>query len=225
MNPHGGFGFLQSLTVYEDTLPDCARLGVSMRNRRIVCFLMGTWIGVSAMLAINVYRNFDAVEAVLSSPPEPATKIFKTLGPDNARRLLRYTAGAENADTFEVWEDGQMALGLFIALILFLGSSTRVMSPIPIVMVLLVVFLHVKITPELAWLGRSLEFMTPSDPVMSQAQFWRLHRIYEILETVKCLLGMGLTAFLVTQNKAKVVRRRHHHEEPLTDFNRHAASR
>ena len=177
------------------------------------------------MLAINVYRNFDAVDTVLSSPPEQANKILRTLGPDHARRLLRYTAGVENADTFETWEDVQLVLGLLIAVVLFLGSSTRAMSPVPVVMVLLVVFLHFKITPELAWLGRSLEFMSPSDPSVSQAQFWRLHRIYEILETVKCVLGLGLTGFLVTQNKARVVRRRQHHEEPLAELNRHATSR
>jgi len=186
---------------------------------------MGIWIGVSAMLAFNVYRNFDAVEAVLKSPPDQAGTILKILGPDNARMLLRYTAGIENSDTFEAWEDIQLGLGLLIMTVLVLGSSTRMLSVVPLVMTLVVVFLHLKITPELAWLGRSLEFTALIETV-TREQFWRLHRIYAILETVKCLLGLGLTVFLVMQSSTKVVRRRHRHEPAeATEFNRHATWR
>lgn len=186
---------------------------------------MGIWIGVSAMLAFNVYRNFDVVETVLNSPPEQAGRILKVLGPDNGRMLLRYTAGVENSSTFEVWEDIQLALGLLIVVVMFLSSSTRILSVVPLVMTLLVVFLHVKITPDLAWLGRSLEY-TPLVESIPREQFWKLHRIYGILETVKCLLGLGLTVFLVMQSSAKVVRRRHRHEAPTAaEYNRHATSR
>src|SRR5438874_8645290 len=84
-----------SLLRLRESVCDCARLGVSMRYRRIVCFLMGSWIGVSAMLALAVYRNFDAVETILKSPPEleQTQRIFTMLGSENARMLLRYTAG------------------------------------------------------------------------------------------------------------------------------------
>lgn len=192
-----------------------------MRNRRVVCFLMGIWIGVSAMLALNVYRNFDAVEAIVKAPPEQA-RIFKIIGPDNARALLRYTAGVENADTFEVWEDIQFGLGILIMAVLFLASSTRILSVFPLVMTLLLVFMHLKITPELAWLGRTIEF-APLAETVTRDQFWRLHRIYGILEIVKCMLGMGLTVFLVMQRSAKVVRRRHRREpETAGEFNREA---
>jgi len=195
-----------------------------MRNRRIVCFLMGIWIGVSGMLALNVYRNFDSVETVLKSPPEQAGRVIKILGP-NARMLLRYAAGVETSDTFEVWEDLQFALAFLIMGLLFLSSSTRALSVVPLVMTLLLVFLHFKITPELAWLGRSIEFVPLIEPTALE-QFWKLHRIYGILEIVKFVLGLGLTVFLVLQSSTKVVRRRYRHE-PATasELNRHATPR
>ena len=171
---------------------------------------MGVWLGVSAMLAFNVFRNFEAVDSVLKSPPEQAEKILKTLGPENARMLLRYSAGVENGNTFEVWEDIQLALGVLLAMVLFLSSSTRLLAIVPLLMMALVLFLHVKITPELEWLGRSLEFK-PLEEVLPADHFWTLHRIYAILDTVKCLLGAGLTVLLVMQSSTKVVRRRHHH--------------
>jgi hypothetical protein len=187
---------------------------------------MGIWIGVSAMLALNVYRNFDAVETVLNTPPEQAERVFKILEHENARMLLRYTAGVENANTFETWEQIQFALGLLVIVVMFMSTSTRVFSAVPLVMLLLVLFMHFKVGPELAWVGRSLEFTPATANPAAREQFWRLHRIYGILETVKCLLGLGLTVFLVMQSSAKVVRRRHRHEPAAaTEFNREAASR
>jgi len=164
------------------------------------------------MLACEVYRNFDAVDAVLKSPPEQAERILRVLGPDNARMLLRYTVGVENSNTYEAWEDIQFVLGIVIVGVMFLSSSTRTLSVVPLVMTLLVVFLHAKITTDLAWLGRSLEFTPPAAGFVTRDQFWRLHRIYEILEVVKCILGLGLMVFLVMQSSTKVVRRRHRHE-------------
>lgn len=216
---------LQSFTCFCNP-PIALDWALSMRYRRIVCFLLGAWIGVSAMLALDAYRRFEAVDAVLKSPPEQAVKILKILGPDNARRLLRYTAGVQNSGTFETWETIQLALGVLITLVLFLGSSTRMLSVAPLLMTLLVAFLHFKITPELIWLGRSLEFSAGPDEALPREQFWRLHYIYAILETVKCIIGFGAAVFLFAQGGTKVVRRRRHHEgEPLAEFNRHAASR
>ena len=185
---------------------------------------MGAWLGVSVMLALGVYRNFDSVESVLKAPPEKAERIVRVLGPD-VRRLLRYTAGVQNAKTFEVWEDIQIGLGALIAMVLFLSSSMRYLSVVPLVMILLVLFMHLKITPELAWLGRSLEFSSGDDALPSD-HFWTLHRIYAILDTVKCVLGAAVAIFLMAQSSTKVVRRRHRHErDTLAELDRHAASR
>src|ERR1051326_6643144 len=96
-----------------------------MRYRRFVCFLLGIWIGVSAMLALAVYQNFNTVDDILRTPPQQASTILKALGTDDARKLLRYTAGMENVNTFETWEDFQFALGLLVSAILFLESPTR----------------------------------------------------------------------------------------------------
>ena len=197
----------------------------SMRNRRIICFLMGTWIGVSAMLALSIYRNFDAVDAALKSPPEQAGRILRALGPDSARMLLRYTAGIENSEIFDTWEDIQAALGLLIAVVMFLSPSTRVLSVVPLVMTLLVLFLHLRINPDLTWLGRSLEFTPLAVDSPQREQFWRLHRIYAILESVKCLLGLGVTAILVMQGSTKVVKRRRRHEPAEGDLSHRAALR
>ena len=175
------------------------------------------------MLAYGAYRNFDAVEAMMKSPPEQVNRIYHMVGQDNIRMVLRYAAGMINADTFEAWENIQFGLGLLVAVVLFLSSTTRVLAAVPLIMLLLVVFLHFKITPELAWVGRTLEFLPMAEGAVTREHFWNVHRIYAILETVKCLMGLGLAIFLVQQGSTRVVRRRHRSEGSAPELDRHAA--
>ncbi len=48
---------------------DCGRLGVSMRIRRLVCFLLGVWVGISLILALNAYLTFSAIDEVMRTKP------------------------------------------------------------------------------------------------------------------------------------------------------------
>ncbi len=183
-----------------------------MRNRRIICFLTGIWLGVSAMLAFTVMQDFNTVDDLLKSPPELAVNALKAAGPD-ARTLLRYSAGAQNVARFEIWELAQIVFGIVIVTVLFVESSTRKLSILALGMLLLVLFEHFKLTPELAWLARSVEFVPWNNESHVRDQFWNLHRVYTILECVKAALGISLTAVLITQRNVKRVRRRRHHDE------------
>ena len=178
-----------------------------MRYRRIICFLLGIWVGVSAMLAIASYQNFNTVETVLKESPEPGIRIFKTLGPSDARLLLRYTAGREHTSTYETWEDIQFGIGLLLMAMLFLDASTRMLSPVPLGMILIVAFMHFKIAPELGWINHIYAFLPSSAEFQARGQFWRLHAVYTTLDLLKGALGLGLVIFLCSQQSTRQVRR------------------
>ncbi len=195
-----------------------------MRRRRIVCFLLGIWIGASAMLAVASYENFRALDALLKSPPEQAAPIIKTAGRDSARALLRYAAGAGSGDTFEIWEEIQFAIAFLIAAILFIGPHTRGLAAIPAAMGLLVTLLHFTINPEVAWLARSVEFAPWTADSHPGDQFWNLHRIYVAVDSVKCLLGIGLAVLLFSGRSARNQHpRRRVDATPRPDFSKHTA--
>lgn len=178
-----------------------------MRSRRIICFLLGIWVGVSALLTLASYQSFNTVETVLKEPPDQASRIFKTLGPSDALMLLRYTAGREHIGTFETWEDIQFAIGLLLMAMLFLEGATRMLSPVPLGMILIVTFMHFKITPELGWLNHIYAFGSTTAESQTRAQFWRLHAVYGTLDVLKDVLGLGLVIFLSSQHSTKQVRR------------------
>jgi len=159
------------------------------------------------MLAFTAYLDFVTLDAILKSPPDEGHKAFSQTGPDNARALLRYAAGEQSVNRFTAWEYAQFVLGIWIAATLFVGASTRLVAVVPLTMTLLVAFLHFRITPELAWLSRAVEFIPWTHDWLARGQFWKLHKVYEVVEIVKVALGLGLTAFLYVRLDVRRVRR------------------
>jgi hypothetical protein len=179
------------------------------------------------LLAINVYQNFNAIDDILKSPPEQVQKDVHFLGQQNIRLLLRYTAGIENVNVFDTWEEIQIGLGLLAMMLLFLESSTRALSAVPLAMTLLVLFVHFKITPDMGWYHRLFAFTAWTAESRPRDQFWRLHGIYELLEVVKGVLGIGLVVFLSLGQSSRHVRRKRHRAEGdgISDAHRNFASR
>ncbi len=153
-----------------------------MGFRRIVAFLMGAWIGGSALLIFGVYQNFNAIDEILKNPPDAVQKDVDMLGAERVRVLLRYSAGIENVDTFSTWEEVQIGIGLLATVLLFLEKSTRVLATLPLAMTLLVLFLHFRISPDIAWSHRLFAFAPWAAESHGRDEFWRLHAIYEGVE-------------------------------------------
>src|SRR5260221_8961676 len=99
-------------------------------------------------------ESWGVVDDELSSLPGAAAKIIRTAGKDNARALLRYSAGEQNRFLFEGWELAQMALGVGLILVLILGLKSRLLAGLTGGMLLLVIFAHFRVTADLAWLGK-----------------------------------------------------------------------
>jgi len=118
------------------------------------------------------------------------------LGNDGARQLLRYTAGEENRFFFENWELAQIVLGVLLTGLLIFGVESRMLAGFSGAMLILTIFEHLKITPEMAWLGRSFDFLPWTAESLSRDQFWKLHGAYSAIEIVKMLLAVVIAGFL-----------------------------
>jgi hypothetical protein len=167
-----------------------------MHFSRISAFLLGALLAGSLFMAFVATGNFQTVSEILKSPPPQAEKMIKQLGDENARLLLRYQAGEENRLFFESWETAQLVLGLLLVGLLFLWDKRRLLAGLTGAMVILTVFQHFKITPELVWQGRSIDFLPVTADPTARQQFLRLHAAYGVIEAVKLLLmiaiGIGL---------------------------------
>jgi hypothetical protein len=174
-----------------------------MHNRRIACFLLGAWFLGSLLAMWSAAHEFDALEAVLNSPPPAAAKMIAAFGQEPARALLRYSAAERQQKYFEDWELAQIALGIALAALLFFERERRALAAGAAVMLMLVAFERFKLTPELAWLGRSLEFGPATTQPAVRAQLWTLHRMYGGAEILKLLIAAILTGVLFIVRKGR----------------------
>jgi len=168
-----------------------------MHYSRISAFLLGALLTGSLFMAFVATGNFQTVSEILKSPPPQADKMIKVLGDENARILLRYLAGEENRLFFETWETAQLLLGLLLAGLLFFAANRRLMAGLAGAIVVLTVFQHFKITPDLVWQGRAIDFVPATGDPTARQQFFKLHAAYGVIEVVKMLLiiGIGIALF------------------------------
>jgi len=167
-----------------------------MRNHRMAAFLSGCLILGSLFMIFVATQNFQTVDRVLASPPHEAVQMFQTLGPDNARLLLRYLAGEENRLFFLSWELTQIALGLALTAILLFAIRSGLLAGLAGGMVIIALFQHFRVTPEMISLGRLIDFGAGAGSV-AYTQFWRLHGLYGVLEVVKLVLVIVVAAVLL----------------------------
>jgi hypothetical protein len=171
---------------------------------RIAAFLLGSWLVGSLFLAFAATRNFRTVDTVLNSPPPAASKMIQTLGHENARQLLRYLAGEENRGYFEAWELAQIAIGIALVGLLLLGFDKRLPAGLAGAMLALTLLQHFKITPEMLWMGRSIDFLPGTTQSELRQEFWKLHGIYSVIEVVKMLGTVTLAGFLFTLHRRRL---------------------
>jgi hypothetical protein len=167
-----------------------------MRHTRIAAFLLGAWFLGTLFMIFVATQNFEMVDRVMKSPPPEAVKMIGALGSDSARQLLRYLAGEENRYFFENWEVTQLVIGALLIAFLLFGVKSRMLAGFSGAMLLLTIFEHVKITPEMSWLGRSFDFTSWTVDSLARDQFWKLHGVYSAIEIVKLLLAVAIAGFL-----------------------------
>jgi hypothetical protein len=170
-------------------------LNDSMHHRRLASFLIGVWIAGSLLMAFVATQNLFGVDRILAAPKPGLSQIIGKLGPENARMLLRYQASEQNRSYLATWELAQMVLGIGLVTILYLGTHVnRLMIMFCGFMVLLVIFMHFFLTPEIAWTGRSLDFVPRS--TANYNRLWVLQVVYCALELLKVLLACLLAGYL-----------------------------
>jgi hypothetical protein len=168
-----------------------------MHTRRVVTFLLGIWMGCSVLLGILTLENFRSPNLVLSSPPPPAAKMIERLGQEESRQLLRHLAMEQSRSYLAIWEDAQIGIGALLVLLLVMSSQTRVF-PIAMAaaMVILVLFQHFGILPEIVYQGREADFPPGSGSFETQARVWTLGQFYVGAEAVKLLICGVLASYL-----------------------------
>ncbi|MGH9342609.1 MAG: hypothetical protein ACRD19_02425 [Terriglobia bacterium] len=162
------------------------------RRQAIALFIVSLWIGWTLFMWFAATRSFRTATRMWQKPQPELAQLLKPLGENASLTVLRRFAGEVNATDFRAYGLAQVILGALL-LLLLLWQRPRDNTALALVgvMLVLVFILALFIAPEIASLGRTLDF-NPSPDRM--AQFWTLHGAYTGLDGVKLLAGVVLAA-------------------------------
>jgi hypothetical protein len=182
-----------------------------MHYRRIVCFLLGLWLGGGLVMAWYGARSFSTVETVMSQSNPAFVAQTKPLGPAATRSALRYAVVEQNRWMFRNWENLQIAMGvLFFCYLLFGTMEGKFSLGVMLCMLVLTVLQRLVISPELGLSGRTLQYIPGDLAAQERARFWLLHNTYLAVEALKCGFGLILGGVAMSRRRSA---------DPLNQFN------
>jgi len=175
--------------------PGYGRIGYSlMHSSRIASFFLGLWLGSALLVAWVSRENLRVVDRTLASPNPAAVPALRSLGA-GARPLFRYQASEQNRILMETWGSSQLVAG--IALFFFLLFATRegkLSLLLGLLMIAAVVMQRFLLIPEIASLGRTLDFVADTLREADDNRLRVLDGGYFLAEAVKWGLGLVLLA-------------------------------
>jgi hypothetical protein len=113
----------------------------------------------------------------------------------------------ENTRLLSGWELAEAPLGILAAAMLFLERPSRLLAALPAVMLVLVGFEHVLLTPEIAWLSMALAFAQDGTALAQRVRLDNMQRIYGLAEAAKLLAGAALAVLLFAMRAGRRSRR------------------
>jgi hypothetical protein len=155
------------------------------------------WIGCSLLIGFIAIRNLTSPNLVLNSPLPQAAKMIEKIGSDDAKLLLRHLAAEQVRSYVNLWEYAEIGMGVLLLALLYTTSQSRFL---PLIfaggMLVLVLFQHVWVLPELTYLSREADFPPGNATFAVQARVWTLGELYAGAEAMKLLIAGVLTSYL-----------------------------
>ncbi len=178
-----------------------------MNTRRILCTLLGVWMGVSLFAAALAAFSFRLVNQMIVNPPAEFAPYIKAVGLDKLRLLARYQASEFNRAMFEGWGLAQILIGLLVfGIILFGTKEGKLVLAISLVMLALVTGMHLLVTPSIVGYGRSLDFVAPDKDLQARKELQAIHNMYSALEGMKLLGGVVLLGIFYRDGRRRGMR-------------------
>jgi hypothetical protein len=174
-----------------------------MQYRRIVCLILGAWLGGGLIMAWFGARSFQIPGAVMNQSNPGFVLQTKPLGPATTRAILRHEVAEQNRWLFQSWENLQIGIGVFLFSYLLFGTMEGKFTLLQaLLMVVLVGVQRIGLSPAMGSLGGSLDYM-PADTVTAErAKFWMLHSAYVGMELAKLGLGIIVCALVLRRSRS-----------------------
>lgn len=150
------------------------------------------------MMILLQVANLRFTASLLSTPSDQAAAFLKkSASPQDYTLMLKYEAAEQNRRYADIWEDVQFGLGLVLAGTLFLGTQRRIFPMVVCgLMLIMLTFEHVGVTPELAFRGRAADFPPGNTSTDLLVRMYAIGQLYAWVEGAKLVFGILLAGYL-----------------------------
>jgi hypothetical protein len=135
----------------------------------------------------------------LAAPTPEAAAILQPLGEARTQMILSHVAAEQSRFFLARFEEAEVVLGLILtAALLFATHAHRLATVLSGAMTVITLFLRLFIGPELAHIGRALDFSVVPVSSPQAGALWTLRMTYSALAILKVVMGAALTWYLLT---------------------------
>jgi hypothetical protein len=182
-----------------------------MHYRRILCLLIGLWLGGGLVMAWFGANSFSTVHNVMNQSNPMFALQTKPLGPANTRMVLRFQVAEQNRYMFQNWEYMQLILGAFFFSYMLFGTlEGKFTLSLALTMVVITAIQRFGLSNEMGNIGKSLGYVPADILVAERAKFWLMHSAYLTCEALK--FGLGAVLLVLTLRRGRSV-------DPVNKFN------
>jgi hypothetical protein len=152
--------------------------------------------GCLLMVFLSI-QSGRATTGLLNAPGPNAAKMIEKMGSDNVALLLHHAAAQQVRDATSTWEKVELALSVVLGGCLYLATQRRAFPLVLCgVMLVLVMFQHFGISPELAYRGLQTDFPPGNAEVGEKVRFLAMQEVFYAAEIVKLVVGGILASYL-----------------------------
>jgi hypothetical protein len=173
-----------------------------MHPRRLTTFVLGLWLAGGVLMALIAAADNWQSDDLVDHPSAIFAVESRTLGAANGRALFHYQAEEQKRRNFEIWEMAQMVLAsLFFLFILFGTDESKAAILAGLLLLVLVLSQRFFLSPNIASLGRLLDFVPAGVPSPWRAKLAVLGSGYWGVEIAKWLIQFTMATRLIVSRR------------------------
>jgi hypothetical protein len=167
-----------------------------MHPRRLTSFVLGIRFAGGVLMALIAAADSWQADRLVDHPSTAFAVEEHLVGAANARLLFHYQAEEQRRRNYYRWEITQIALGsLFFLFLLFGTEESKITLAAALVLVALLLVQRFLLYPDIASMGRELDFLPPGTASPWRGKMEVLLGFYAGVEAVKWLIQLGMAAY------------------------------
>ncbi len=173
-----------------------------MHPRRLTAFILGIWLAGGVLLALIAAADSWQADRLVDHPSPAFAMEEHLVGADNARVLFHYQAEEQRRRNYYRWEMTQVVLGsAFFLFLLFGTEESKMMLAAALALLVLVLMQRFFLYPDIASMGRELDFLPPGTASPWRGKIEVLLGFYVGAEAVKWLIQLGMAAHWIAARR------------------------